>query len=63
MDISCSPINRSRKEVYLTPNKRSHPNNIDQLSKMIENCVKMECSGCRKLIPTHLFYDHITTNN
>ena len=43
LDLSCSPINKSRKEVYLTPNKRAHPNNIEQLNKMIDNCVKMEC--------------------
>lgn len=30
---------------------------------MIESCVKMECVGCRKLIPTHLFYDHLLSNN
>ena len=22
----------------------------------------MECLGCRKLIPTHLFYDHLVQN-
>ena len=33
---------------------------IENIYKMIENCVKMECTQCRKLIPTHLFYDHIT---
>jgi len=35
---------------------------IENIYKMIENCVKMECSGCRKLIPTHLFYDHLHSN-
>lgn len=30
---------------------------------MIENCIKMECVGCRKLIPTHLFYEHLTQSN
>eukprot|EP00347_Sterkiella_histriomuscorum_P020750 403336615 len=64
-----SDIRRSLKDVtYLTPNKsnRSHLiNNHSQVmetkfQKMIDSCVKMECIGCRKLIPTQLFYDHIT---
>ena len=50
---------KSIGNVYLTPNKSSHPNNYDKISKMVDNCVKMECAGCRKLIPTHLFYDHL----
>jgi hypothetical protein len=36
-----------------------HPNQGAKMQKMLENCVKMECIGCRKLIPTHLFYDHL----
>lgn len=34
-----------------------------KLYKMIEHCLKMECAGCRKLIPTHLFFDHLTHNS
>ena len=49
---------------YLTPNKSSAKSQhsvfaVENIYKMIENCVKMECVGCRKLIPTHLFYDHL----
>lgn len=65
--------NQSRDGYYLTPNKSNrsmmmNTNNIPnstqimidaKLYKMIEYCVKMECAGCRKLIPTHLFYDHL----
>jgi DNA-binding transcriptional regulator GbsR (MarR family) len=71
-----SEIRRSFKDVasYLTPNKSSsksmnHTSQqahsvfaVENIYKMIENCVKMECAGCRKLIPTHLFYDHLITN-
>jgi hypothetical protein len=63
MKLSGSPlpsdIRRSLKDVaYLTPNKTSRSNLIQsqgleiRLQKMIDNCVKMECVGCRKLIPT-----------
>ncbi len=69
-------VRRSFKDVasYLTPNKSSSKSvnltsqaahsvfAIENIYKMIENCVKMECSGCRKLIPTHLFYDHLVLN-
>lgn len=64
-----SDLRRSMKEgAYLTPDKSSRSvviQNMSQvieskLQKMIDNCVKMECIGCRKLIPTHLFYEHIT---
>lgn len=43
----------------MTPNKNSTPNNNEKFQRMIDNCVKMECSNCRKLVPTHLFYDHL----
>lgn len=72
---SNSEIKRSLKDVasYLTPNKSSSKSMnqtsqqahsvfaIENIYKMIENCVKMECAGCRKLIPTHLFYDHLNS--
>jgi hypothetical protein len=35
---------------------------VENIYKMFENCVKVECAGCRKLIPTHLFYDHMNSN-
>lgn len=71
-----SDLRKSMKDGgYMTPNKTNrsminpltqipnHNQSIDsKLYKMIENCVKMECAGCRKLIPTHLFYDHLTQN-
>lgn len=69
-----SDVKRSYREAasYLTPNKSSarsinHTSNkavfaIENIYKMIENCVKMECAGCRKLIPTQLFYDHLNSN-
>lgn len=67
-----SDLRRSLKDVtYMTPNKSNRSIIIKQnnsqmiqgkLYKMIENCVKMECNGCRKLIPTHLFYDHLISN-
>jgi hypothetical protein len=54
---------RQSRVVYLTPNKSTTTNNnFDKLAKMIDNCVKMECAGCRKLIPTHLFFDHLIQN-
>ena len=57
-----SPIGKSNvrqsKESYVTPNKTKNESYV----KMIENCVKMECAGCRKLIPTHLFFEHLMTN-
>ena len=75
LKLSSSPLasdlRRSLKDVtYMTPNKstRSMINNVNALQtqlleskllKMIENCIKMECAGCRKLIPTHLFYEHL----
>lgn len=68
-----SDIKKSFRDVasYLTPNKSSsksmnHTSHsvfaVENIYKMIENCVKMECVGCRKLIPTHLFYDHLSQN-
>jgi hypothetical protein len=66
-----SDLRKSLKDVaYMTPGKSNrsmingnNPNStqfIDsKLYRMIECCVKMECAGCRKLIPTHLFYDHL----
>jgi hypothetical protein len=57
---------RLKEVTYMTPNKSNrsmmNTNNIPnstqvmidiKLYKMIENCIKMECAGCRKLIPTH----------
>jgi hypothetical protein len=68
-------MRKSFKDVasYMTPNKTNRSiNNLNtqqaisiienKVYKMIENCVKMECAGCRKLIPTHLFYEHINQN-
>ena len=49
---------RQSRESTRTPNK----GNGEKYAKMIENCVKMECAGCRKLIPTQLFYDHLLTS-
>jgi hypothetical protein len=61
--IQCSPntidMRHSIKETYLTPTKQQATPTEDKLSRMIDNCVKMECGGCRKLIPTHLFYEHL----
>jgi len=75
LKMSGSPMqNEMRKSAnYLTPGKSQRSmfaTNINssqiiadtKLYKMIENCVKMECAGCRKLIPTHLFFDHLMQN-
>lgn len=53
---------RQSRVVYMTPNKSSTPHNLEKLSKMIDNCVKMECAGCRKLIPTQVFFEHLIQN-
>ena len=32
---------------------------FSRLKTMIDATVKLECSGCRKLIPTCQFYEHL----
>jgi predicted aldo/keto reductase-like oxidoreductase len=32
---------------------------FNRLKKMIDSAIKMECSGCHKLIPTTKFYEHL----
>ena len=36
---------------------------FNRLKKMIDSTVKMECSGCHKLIPTIQFYDHLVDSS
>ena len=35
---------------------------FNRLKKMIDSAIKMECSGCHKLIPTTKFYEHISND-
>ena len=46
---------------FLTPGKNLsvNPGLLEKLSRMVDNCIKMECGGCRKLIPTNFFYEHL----
>jgi len=50
-----------RQSLSNTPGKISNTGG-DIVYRMLENCVKMECIGCRKLIPTHLFFEHLGPN-